>query len=104
METKKMDEYLKKATLDTCANKIFSARKYTNWEDPDEFFDSGFGILPFIKWAILEKKRIEERGGKVTIWEHPKNKRVCLTLDHELIFVNNDSPHYGLKKIDAAPW
>jgi hypothetical protein len=103
-EQHETEEDPRKATEDILFRDDFPSRQYTNWENPDDFLDSGYGKIKFIAWAALEKKRIEEKGGIVTIWEHPENNKVCLTLDHEFAVLIGDSSHYGYKKIEAANW
>lgn len=99
-----MKNNLRKATDIICSDKNFAARQYTNWENPGDVFQSGYGRVTFLNWSVMEKERIEGRGGKVTIWKHPTKNMVCLTLDHEFIMVTGVAPHYGYKRLKAASW
>lgn len=99
-----MIRILKPAGSDIISDRSFSMRQYTNWEDPDEVFESGYGRVNFFTWAFFEKERIEERGGKVTVWKHPEKNVICITLDHEFVVVSGNDSHFGFRKIKAADW
>jgi hypothetical protein len=97
------DTELRKATEEICKDRRFSIRRHTNWEDPDEFLESEFGKVKFITWAMMEKERIERKGGRVTIWEHPYENKICLTLDHMLVLVSGNYAN-GRRIINPVNW
>jgi len=99
-----MNNLLKQATDKIRSDKLFSLRQYTNWSSPNEIFESRYGEMTYFKWAIFEKKRIEDRGGKVTIWSNPRNNHICLTLDHEILIVTGDNRHHGYIKLKEINW
>jgi len=71
-----------------CREKLYKSegfvlRMRSNWDFPEDRFESEYGDVTYREWLLKEKERIESRGGKLVLWKR-EDGLICSTYGHDI--------------------
>ena len=71
-----------------CGKKLYESEAFilrmrSNWDYPEDKFESQYGDVTYKEWLVKEKERIESRDGSLALWSR-EDGMICSTYGHDI--------------------